>query len=253
MPNILITGAASGLGKAFVTAYLKSTDNAVFAVDKSFSPCPAQDILEATDAYRQDVGNDETTTLRMFTIDIRDETDTTAQLRDIRELDLVVHCAGVRGLERSISIKKSSDVAKAETIDVMSAETMTDTFHVNTLGTFLLIRALLSKLKPGGRSKVIIMGSRMGSMGSNTTGGGFAYRASKAAVNAVVKSYSIDVPEVVFAVVHPGRVESGLVTVKEEGAISAEESVGEMLGLIERLGGKDSGTFCDRFGAEIPW
>ena len=253
MPNILITGAASGLGKAFVTAYLKSANNAVFAVDKSFSSSPAQDILEATDKYRQEVGNDETTTLRMFTIDVRDEAHITAQLHDVKELDLVIHCAGVRGLERSISIEKSGDVAKAESMDVMSAETMTDTFHINTVGTFLLIRALLPKLRASGRSKVIIMGSRMGSMGSNTTGGGYAYRASKAAVNAVVKSYSIDVPEVVFAVVHPGRVESGLVTVKEDGAISAEESVMEMLGLIERLGGKDSGKFWDRFGMEVPW
>ena len=253
MTNILITGAASGLGKAFVAAYLKRTNNAVFAIDKSFSSSPAQDILEATDAYRQDVGNDETNTLHMFTIDVRDETHITSQLHDVKELDLVIHCAGVRGLERSISIEQSDDVAKAETMDVMSAETMTDTFHVNAVGTFLLIRALLPKLRPSGRSKVIIMGSRMGSMGSNTTGGGYAYRASKAAVNAVVKSYSIDVPEVVFAVVHPGRVESGLVSVREDGAISAEESVREMLGLIGRLGGKDSGKFWDRFGTEVPW
>ena len=253
MPNILVTGAASGLGKAFVTAYLQSTDNVVFAVDKSFSSSLTQDVLEATDAYRQDVGNDETKTLRVFTLDVRDETHIATRLRDIEEIDLVIHCAGVRGLERSISIEKSSDVAKAETMDVVSAETMTDTFHVNTVGTFLLIRALLTKLRPGGRSKVIVMGSRMGSMGSNTTGGGFAYRASKAALNAVVKSYSIDVPEVIFAVVHPGRVESGLVAVKEDGAISAEESVREMLGLIETLGEKDSGKFWDRFGAEVPW
>lgn len=253
MPNILVTGAASGLGKAFVTAYLRDPDNAVLAVDKSFSPSPAQNGLKAADAYRKDVGSDETNRLRMLTIDVRDETESTTQLQDVKDIDLLIHSAGVRGLEPSVSIAKSGDVAKAETVDVVTAETMTNTFHINAVGTFLLVRALLPKLRPGGGSKVIIMGSRMGSMGSNSTGGGYAYRASKAALNSVVKSFSIDVPEVLFAIVHPGRVESGLVAVKEDGAISAEESVGDMLVLISILGIRDSGRFFDRFGSDVPW
>lgn len=90
-------------------------------------------------------------------------------------------------------------------------------------------------------------------MGYNTTGSAYAYRASKAALNAVVKSFSIDVPEVIFTVLHPGRVESGLVMCKEEGAISAEESVGVMVPLIERLDKTCSGTFMDRFGEKVEW
>ena len=253
MPNVLITGAASGLGKAFVTAYLKDARNSVFALDKSFSSSPAQDILEAADAYRKDVGNDETNTLRIFTINVRDEKQIVAQLRDVSDLDLVIHCAGVRGLEPLVSVERSEDVAQAEGVDVVTAETMMDTFQINTVGTFLLLRALLPKLRHGDGAKVVVMGSRMGSMGSNTAGRGYAYRASKAGINAVVKSFSIDVPEIVFAVVHPGRVESGLVAVKEDGAISAEESVRDMLGLIGKLGKEDSGRFFDRFGREVPW
>ena len=253
MPNVLVSGAASGLGKAFVTAYLKTTDNCVLAVDRSFSSFPAQGVLEAADAYRKDVGNDETNRLRLFTVDVRDERQIVTELCGVVDVDLVIHSAGVRGLEPSVMVKKSEDVAKAEIVDVVMTETMMNTFQINTVGTFLLIRALLPSLRAGGRPKVIIMGSRMGSMSSNTTGRGYAYRASKAAVNAVVKSFSIDVPEVVFAIVHPGRVESGLVAVKEDGAISAEESVKDMMGLIGRLGEEDSGRFFDRFGAEVPW
>lgn len=254
MPNVLVSGAASGLGKAFVTAYLGTADNSVIAVDRSFSSPSAQGAVEAADAYRKDVGDDDdgTDRLRLFTVDVRDERQIAAQLRDVVDVDLVIHSAGVRGLEPSVIVEKSEDVAKAETVDVVRAETMMDTFHINTVGMFLLIRALLPKLA-GGRPKVVIMGSRMGSMGSNTTGRGYAYRASKAAVNAVVKSFSIDVPEAVFAVVHPGRVESGLVAVKEDGAISPEDSVKDVLGLIGKLGEEDSGRFFDRFGVEVPW
>ena len=254
MPNIVVTGAASGLGKAFVRHYLRYSENSVVAIDRGFSSSSAsaaQDVLAV--AYRKEVGNDGTDTLRLFTIDMRNETGIGAQLCDVTDVDIVIHSAGVRGLERSVAVGKSEDVAKAETVDVVTAETMMDTFHVNALGTFMLIRALLPKLRTGARSKVVVMGSRMGSMGSNTSGGGYAYRASKAALNAVVKSFSIDVPEVVFAVVHPGRVESGLVAVKEDGAISAEESVRDMMGLIGSLGKEDSGGFFDRFGGEVPW
>ena len=251
--NILITGAASGLGIAFVKAYLRDANNCVFAVDRSFSASPTQDVLEAADAYRKKVGSDESHRLRIFTIDMRDEIQITTRLEAVKDIDLVIHSAGVRGLEPSVSIGTSDDVAKAETVDVLTAETMMETFHVNAVGTFLLIRALLPKLRPGGGSKVVVMGSRMGSMGSNVTGGGYAYRASKAALNAIVKSFSVDVPEVVFAIVHPGRVESGLVAVKEDGAISAEESVRDVLGLIGRLRKEDSGRFFDRFGEEVPW
>lgn len=253
MPNVLVSGAASGLGKAFVTAYLKQPDNSVLAVDRSFSSSPQQGIVETADAYRKDVGDEGTDRLRLFTVDVRDERQMTAQLRDVKDVDLVIHSAGVRGLEPSVVVGKSEDVAKAESVDVLTTETMMDTFQINAVGTFLLIRALLSQLRVGGGAKVIVMGSRMGSMGSNVTGQGYAYRASKAAVNAIMKSFAIDVPDVVFVIVHPGRVESGLVAVKEDGAISAEESVKDVLGLIGRLGKEDSGRFLDRFGAEVPW
>ena len=253
MHNILVTGASSGLGKAFVTAYLKCTNNAVYAIDRSFSSPLAQHVLAAADAYRKDVGNDETNTLRLFTLDVRDETQITTLLSEIKDIDLVIHSAGVRGLERSVSIATSEDVAKAEAAHAVTANNMMETFQTNTVGTFLLIRILLPKLRVDSRPKVVIMGSRMGSMGSNTTGGGYAYRASKAALNAVVKSFSIDVPGVVFAIVHPGRVETGLVAVKEEGAITAKESVSDMVGLIGMLSREDSGRFFDRFGVGVPW
>ena len=98
------------------------------------------------------------------------------------------------------------------------------------------------------------MGSRMGSIASNTTGAAYAYRASKAGLNALVKSFSIDVPEVVFTVVHPGRVASGLVKgVREEGAVEADEAVGWMVGLIKGLERGDSGRFLGRGGVEILW
>lgn len=144
-------------------------------------------------------------------------------------------------------------------------QTMMQTFEVNTVGTYLFLRAVSNSLRraaeaaasgehQAGRPKVVVMGSRMGSVGHHSSqGGGYAYRASKAALNAVVKSLSVDVPEVIWTVVHPGRVKTGLVDIEEEGAMSVEESIGDCVRLIERLEVKDSGTFVDRFGQNIPW
>lgn len=104
-------------------------------------------------------------------------------------------------------------------------------------------------------ARVVVMGSRMGSVGANEVGGGYAFRASQAALNAVVKSLSIDVPDVCFASVHPGLGETGSVKEKEEGAVSCEQSLQELLPLVERLGDGElaSGCFVDRFGDAIKW
>ena len=93
----------------------------------------------------------------------------------------------------------------------------------------------------------------MGSVGANTTGGAYAYRASKAALNAVIRSLSLDVSEVSFAILHPGRVETQLVPWKEEGAISSSSSVSDCVRVINGLRLKDSGSFLDRNGETINW
>lgn len=264
MPVILVTGAASGIGKAFVSTYLQKGGNFVHAVDREFRTTLSQngghdtETLGFLDSYRHEVGaSAKPGMLGVSEVDFADESQVEKLLQSRYDfnIDLVIHSAGVRGLVPSINIVDGGDVPKAETMDAMTVQTMQDTFNVNAIGTFLLLRNLRPKLRPGGNSKVIIMGSRMGSVGHNTVGGGYAYRASKAALNAVVKSFSVDVPEVTCVLVHPGRVESNLVGkgVKEDGAVTAEESVDDMLTLIERLGKEDSGRFIDRWGESIPW
>jgi len=145
-------------------------------------------------------------------------------------------------------------------MEVMDAKTMRRTFEINSMGTFFLLRALLPALRQSADSmsgsipKVVVMGSRLGSVGHNTElGKAYAYRASKAALNAIVKSFSIDVPEVIWMIMHPGRVETGLVSIKEDDAMPVEQVVAELLPLIDGFQRKDSGRFVDRFGKDIPW
>ena len=240
MPTILISGAASGLGEAFVDAFIDQQDVEIIAIDRvAIESEPKANVK----TYEVDVSSAES--INAFA----------EQIQDV-QIDMLIHSAGVRGLVPAISSAKPDDVAAAETISVMDMETMVKTYQINTAGTFMLLQALMGNFRNSGDGsppKAIIMGSRMGSMGYNTAGGGYAYRASKAALNAIIKSFSIDVPEVIFTVIHPGRVETGLVASREEGAIEANESIKDMLRIIDKLTKEDSGRFYDRFGDPIVW
>lgn len=278
---MLITGAASGLGRAFVGHYIRTlweggADARIYALD----------IQQPELGFRDHSQNGalldwiQTHVVMLEGYDLTNSKhikDLTAVLGDV-ELELIVHCAGIRGLVRhGQNVENYGDVRRSEDLNAMDAETMRKAFDVNVLGTFELLRACVPALKQktqvrngaydstasddtGKRTvpKVIVMGSRMGSIGHNhpdspNAGAAYAYRASKAAVNAVVRSLAVDVPEVIWTVVHPGRVETGLVQVKEDNAMPADESIRDMVRLIETLKMEDSGRFVDRFGKDIPF
>ncbi|MCJ1405101.1 hypothetical protein MMC11_008327 [Xylographa trunciseda] len=242
MPVIAISGAGSGIGHTFLHAFASEATNTVHAIDITFH----EEVNEAdfhAKVIRHECNTSSTESVKNLVGELKDQ-----------PIDIFIHCAAIRGLVTSVT-DKEDDPKAAETMDVLDSDTFLKTLQINTLGSFLIIRALIPLLKASHHppAKCVIMSSRMGSIASNHDGGSYAYRASKAGLNAVVKSFSIDVPEVCFTIMHPGRVESRMTHVREEGAVDAEDAVKEMLPVIEGLGKKDSGKFYLKDGSEIPW
>lgn len=258
-PTIVVTGASSGLGRAFFEHFAahSTPPHRVVGIDRQ--PWPDENAAEQSTFHHKDKPA------------LNIQLDITKPAKDLRSalllelgdkdpVVLVIHCAGVRGLVPQVPITTSADVAAAETLDAMDPATLLRTYEINVVGTFNILSALLPNLRLAAEQKlkprVVVLSSRMGSIAANDKGGGYAYRASKAALNSVLKSMSVDVPEVHFAMVHPGRVETGLVCVKEDGAISPRQSLEDVLPLIERfgVGGEfESACFLDRFGEVLPW
>ncbi|PSS12524.1 hypothetical protein M430DRAFT_36627 [Amorphotheca resinae ATCC 22711] len=162
-------------------------------------------------------------------------------------VDLLLNIAGIMP-------PKASD-----TLETVSLSTLTKTFETNTFGPLLLVQSILPNLlSPEARNPTIAnVSSRVGSIGDNSSGGAYAYRASKAALNAVSKSMAVDLRErgVTVAIMHPGIVKSGLDPASAElkEAVEPEVAVSGLWEVLKRIGLEDTGRFWNREGREIEW
>ena len=122
---------------------------------------------------------------------------------------------------------------------------------MNTLGPLIVVRALRDSLTSG--AKVGLMTSRMGSMQDNTSGGYYGYRASKAALNAIGKSLSLDLAPrgVSVVLLHPGYVATEMVG--GSGDVTPEQAATQLIARIDALTPERSGTFQHANGEALPW
>ena len=127
------------------------------------------------------------------------------------------------------------------------------TFKINSIAPLKLAEALCEQIARSEKKTIACLSSKMGSMADNGSGGSYIYRSSKAALNAVVKSMSIDLrPQGIKAVaLHPGWVKTDMGGPNAE--ISTQESVSRMFEHLLSLTMADSGRFIDIDGSDIPW
>ncbi len=143
----------------------------------------------------------------------------------------------------------------------LEAAAFTEVLALNTVGPALALRHFTPLLPrdPQARSLVGVLSAKVGSIGDNRLGGWMAYRASKAALNMVVKTAAIELARthkaLVVAALHPGTVRTALSEPFNGQALGREPRVAasQMLAVLDALDVTDSGSFRAYDGAELPW
>ncbi|KAH0559572.1 hypothetical protein GP486_003910 [Trichoglossum hirsutum] len=135
--------------------------------------------------------------------------------------------------------------------------TLNKTLTTNAFGPLLLTQALLPGLTLSPSPRISNMSSRVGSMADNSTGGSYAYRASKAALKSISKNLAIELEGkgIVVVIMHPGITRTAMDPSehKRAGAVEPEVAAEKLYKVLMEKQLEDSGKFWHREGYEIPW
>lgn len=132
-----------------------------------------------------------------------------------------------------------------------SWENFEKTFLTNSIAPYFLTLELMALLRKSSNPRAVFITSQMGSIADNSSGGAVSYRASKAALNMMIKSLSLDERWLTSLLFHPGWVKTNM------GGANApterDESARGLLELIHASSIKESGSFRDYKGKTLPW
>jgi len=227
--QIVVTGASRGIGLELVRQYLGRGDAVVAA-------CRSPDGATALHALGREHGD----RLRVLACDVGDDDSVAAFAAALAgtAVDLLINNAGV------------GDWAGLDAVNTADALRV---YNVNALGPLRVTRALLPNLRAGIGRKVAHITSGMGSIGDNSSGGAYAYRMSKAALNMASKSLAIDLADdgIVSVVINPGWVQTDM---GGAGApLAVQDSAEAMMARFDELTPAHTGAFLNWRGGEYAW
>ncbi len=246
--NALVLGATQGIGFGFVRRLLQEPDIAtVFATYRTLAA--AETLLTLAQAHPN--------RLICFEVDVTQESQIIAMLKTIRghvpKLHWVINCIGVLH-EGAMQPEKN--------LRQIDSEQLLHYFQINSIGAVLVAKHLLPLLKHGDRSVFASISAKVGSIGDNGLGGWYGYRASKAALNMLMKNVAIEYsrksPQTIVALLHPGTTNTRLSepfqrNVPPEKLFSIERTVEQLWQILQKLEPKDSGHFFSWDGSQLPW
>jgi NAD(P)-dependent dehydrogenase (short-subunit alcohol dehydrogenase family) len=190
MPSALITGANRGLGLEFARQYLADGWQ-VYAACRD--PESASELRRLADGSGQK--------LLIIGLDVTDPLSIKAAAAELagRAIEVLLNNAGVGGV-------------RGQTIGNIDYKAWAKVLDVNTLGPMRVAEAFVDNVARSERKLIVTIISGMGSIADNTSGGAFAYRSSKAAVNMVMRSLAIDLAPrgITCVVVNPGWVQTDM-------------------------------------------
>ncbi|MBL8560071.1 MAG: SDR family NAD(P)-dependent oxidoreductase [Hyphomonadaceae bacterium] len=169
-------------------------------------------------------------------------------------LHLVVVATGV--------LHDGAALSPEKTWRAQSPEAFARAFAINTTGPALIAKHMLGHLAKGEKAVFAALSARVGSISDNRLGGWHAYRASKAALNMLIRTFAIELAQrnrtACAAALHPGTVDTALSQpfqsgVRAERLFTPQQSAGHLLDVIDTLTPAQSGKLFAWDGAEVPF
>lgn len=231
MKTILITGANRGLGLEFCKQYARDGWN-VLACCRQIEK--AGELTQLAQANQN---------VSVFALDVSDlrQIDALAKQLDGTAIDVLLNNAGIYG-----------DVAGHGFGNLDYAQWQQN-MQINVFAPVKMTEVFLPHLQRGKLKTVVAMSSLMGSMADNGSGGSILYRSSKAALNAAMKSISLDIrhKEIAVLILHPGWVKTDMGGMNAP--MESPESVAKMRDTIANFTLAQTGEFLRYDGTILPW
>ncbi|WP_228053312.1 SDR family NAD(P)-dependent oxidoreductase [Nodosilinea sp. LEGE 07298] len=245
--NALVVGASQGIGLGFVQQLLAG-DRFETVYGTYRRPESAQELLALAKQFPQ---------LICLPLDVTEEETIAAAIASIQartpRLHRVVYCVGVLhdgGFQPEKSLRQ------------ITSENLVRSFQTNAVGAALLAKHLMPTFKHDQASVFAAISAKVGSIGDNHLGGWYGYRASKAALNMLMKTTALEYarrcPQTTVALLHPGTTDTRLSEpfqrgVPPEKLFSVERTVTQLMAVMDGLSPADSGDFFSWDGSRLPW
>lgn len=231
MKNVVVTGANRGIGLQFVTQLGESNYNITACCRR---PNAAHDLNTIASHHKN---------ITVMPLDVTKDGSITALYKALSDkpIDILINNAGITG-ESGVTV---GNIHKTNFMDV---------FVTNCYGVLKTSEVLLPLLEKSEDKLIVVISSSMGSITENERGGSYAYRASKSALNSVMRSFAIDVKprDVKVLLLHPGWVKTNLGG--KDALIDVKESVDGMLDQIEKHGRRAEADCVWRYdGTLVAW
>jgi NAD(P)-dependent dehydrogenase (short-subunit alcohol dehydrogenase family) len=231
--NVAIIGASGGIGSALACHY------------------NAQDSVDHIYAFSRSACSVQGAKIKRVSMDITDEDSIkdAAALCDL-PLDIVIVASGMLHSAGRMPEKSLKDI---------DYDFMQESFAINTIGPALIIKHFLPLLDKDKRGVLAILSARLGSISDNQIGGWYSYRASKAALNMMIKTASIEAKrthrQAILLGLHPGTVDTKLSenfrsNIKHE-IFTPGKSAQLLCDLIDNAALEDSGKCLAWDGQEV--
>ncbi len=231
MPTLLVTGANRGIGLELCKQCLIE-DWTIHACCRA--PKKAKELSALAKEHKDK--------LTVHKLDVQHIEQLEALQKELKNtpIDILFNNAGVHAKGAS-TFGDCDDDAWQEAVEV------------NLLAPMKMMEYFVDNVAKSEMKVIANLSSKMGSITDNSSGGSYAYRATKAALNAVTVSAAQDLKhrDIIVMILHPGWVRTDMGG--PHGELSVEQSVSMLLKLIGNSDMSHSGKFLDIDGTEIPW